>query len=63
MLVSAEYSLLFLIIADCRGKSKRFLKHFYVNTAQRLCDRCVVKFSVRWSKKQSEYLLYSRAFL
>ncbi|ERJ96889.1 hypothetical protein RUMCAL_00816 [Ruminococcus callidus ATCC 27760] len=35
----------------------------YGNTVQRLCDRCVVKFSVRWSKKQSEYLMYSRAFL
>ena len=33
------------------------------NTAQRLCDRCVVKFFVRWNKKRSEYLLYSRAFL
>ena len=33
------------------------------NTAQRLCDRCVVKFFVRWNKKRSEYLMYSRAFL
>ena len=35
----------------------------YGNTAQRLCDRCVVKFFVRWNKKRSEYLMYSRAFL
>ena len=33
------------------------------NTAQRLCDRCVVKFFVRWNKKRSEYWMYSRAFL
>ena len=35
----------------------------YGNTVQRLCDRCVVKFFVRWNKKRSEYLMYSRAFL
>ena len=40
-----------------------FAKCCQGNTAQRLCDRCVVKFFVRWNKKRSEYLMYSRAFL
>ena len=46
--------------------SRRFLRKWNRskgNTAQRLCDRCVVKFFVRWNKKRSEYLMYSRAFL